>query len=882
MVVAWVAAIFAVLPGGAAALPVTFDEQDDRSAGSAVVSAVNRGGCGGCHTIPGIPGADGTVGPDLSQLGSVADSRRDGYSAREYIRESIVDPDAFIAPDGTEEEFPAGVMLKSFGESLSQEDLQTVVDYLASLGTPSDSQRSAQQRVTSLERGLGAESVSDPYAALPGAPADDDRASLGRSLFFDRRLSANNSLSCASCHQPKRAFADGRAVSRGYPSTHLFRNTPSLLNTARQTTWFRDGRLGDLPSVVRDHLTEAHFMASDGRLIVERMRQIPAYVDRFQEVYGDEPGFGRILDAISAYVRTLNSPRGPYDRFVTGESDALSADAERGLQLFRGRAGCVRCHPEPHFSDQAFHRLDVPSPPDLLGDSVKLATFRRFFRVLGTPNSRHLERDPGRGAIRLSRDADGAFRTPSLREVARTAPYMHNGSLSTLKEVVEFYNRGGGAEQTAGLQPLHLSDGDVRQLVAFLKTLSSAPDPSPAPRLPDYAVLPTRPGPKPNAEEARSEEAAGSAAGTAAPQQQDEDAFRSEAFPPLASLPSVPVPDDNPITADRVELGRHLFFDPRMSGDGSTSCHSCHAVRTGGTIRTAISMGGPGTSHWRNSQTVLNVAFYGKLNWDGAKSSIESQNAGAWTGAVAGNLDPALAEERLARIPEYVRRFRRIFGTTRPRWEDALRAVAAFQRTLVSRETPFDRWLDGDDDAISASARRGHALFRGTARCIACHNGPLASDDDYHALGVPQHPSFFSSPLKQITFRYELVSKGVPETVYRTAREDDGLYYVTRRESDRGKFRTPGLRGLVHTGPYMHNGVFGTLEEVVAFYNRGGGRHPNRSNRIRPLGLSDDDQQDLVAFLRTLSGPPLQVERPDLFEWESPPATSDPTEGPSR
>ncbi len=335
-------------------------------------------------------------------------------------------------------------------------------------------------------------------------------------------------------------------------------------------------------------------------------------------------------------------------------------------------------------------------------------------------------------------------------------------------------------------------------------------------------------------------------------------------IPPLAPLPPVSAPSDNPVTLEKVELGRLLFFDPRMSGDGSMSCNSCHPAATGWGVQTAISFGGPGTSHWRNAQTLLNVAYYSKLNWDGGKKSIEQQNGGAWGGAVAGNLDKALAEERLAQIPEYVERFRDLFGSQYPLWDDALRAVATYQRTLVSQNAPLDAYLEGDDSALSDEAKRGLELFNDKAGCINCHNGPLVSDDRYYALGVPQNPDFLDSPLKQITFRYEFAAKGVPEEVYRTASEDYGLYFVTKQAEDIGKFRTPSLRDLCYTGPYMHDGVFQTLEEVVTFYNAGGGDNPNKDPRIVPLGLSEEEQADLLAMLESLCGDQVTDESPEL------------------
>ncbi len=211
-------------------------------------------------------------------------------------------------------------------------------------------------------------------------------------------------------------------------------------------------------------------------------------------------------------------------------------------------------------------------------------------------------------------------------------------------------------------------------------------------------------------------------------------AVAQDAYPPLAPLPPMPQPLDNPITAEKAELGRLLFFDPRMSGDGSLSCNTCHSASDGWGARTPISFGGPGTSHWRNASTILNTGYYGKLNWDGSKKSIEQQNKGAWGGAVAGNLDGALAEERLAQIPEYVERFKSIWGTDYPLMDQALLAVATYQRTITSLNVPFDKYIEGDETAISEAAIRGYELFIGEANCIACHNGPLVSDDS-----LPRH-----------------------------------------------------------------------------------------------------------------------------------------------
>lgn len=338
----------------------------------------------------------------------------------------------------------------------------------------------------------------------------------------------------------------------------------------------------------------------------------------------------------------------------------------------------------------------------------------------------------------------------------------------------------------------------------------------------------------------------------------------------IGPLPPVPIPPDNPMSPGKVELGKLLFWDTRLSGDASTSCASCHDPRLGWGTGQALSRGYPGSEHWRNSQTVLNSAYYAKLFWAGEVTSLESQAAAAATGNVAGNGDPVMMEERLRQIPEYVRRFKEVFAVDQPTIELAWQAIAAFERILVSKaeNVPFDRFAKGDQSALSSEAKRGLALFQGKAGCIQCHNGPLLSDDSYHNLGVPENTLFENSPLHQITLRYQHVIRGVPEKVYRGADRDLGLYYTTKREEDRGKFRTSSLRELKYTAPHMHNGIFASLDEVIEFYDRAGGTDPNKSPLLKPLRLSDQEKKDLVAFLLSLSSDqPLIIEPPNLPDY---------------
>ncbi len=326
---------------------------------------------------------------------------------------------------------------------------------------------------------------------------------------------------------------------------------------------------------------------------------------------------------------------------------------------------------------------------------------------------------------------------------------------------------------------------------------------------------------------------------------------------------------------EKVQLGKLLFYDNRLSGDAAISCASCHSDEFGWTDGGDLCRGYTGTSHWRNCQTIINSAYYNKLFWDGAAKSLEKQAVSAASGGVAGNGEKDMMEERLRQVPQYVDRFRSVFGTKWPNLADAWRAIAAFERTLVQSDTPFDRYMKGDSDALSDDARAGLALFEGKAACIQCHNGALLSDEGFYNLGVPENPEFELDQSRQITFRYEQYAKGVTEDVYRHVKTDLGLYYRTKRRNDMGKFRTPSLRYLVYTAPYMHNGAFYTLDEVVEFYNSGGGQDQilssfdvgTKTPRLKPLGLTPQEQGQLIAFLESLSGEEIRVPPPVLPQY---------------
>lgn len=345
---------------------------------------------------------------------------------------------------------------------------------------------------------------------------------------------------------------------------------------------------------------------------------------------------------------------------------------------------------------------------------------------------------------------------------------------------------------------------------------------------------------------------------------------------PLAVLPAnPPIPADNKQSDAKVALGKLLFFDPRLGGDASISCASCHDPEQGWAWAEDFSRGYPGTVHWRNSQSIMNSGHYPGSFWANSVTSLEAQAPSAAKGGVAGNGENDIMTARLALIPEYRKRFKEVFGDDYPRIKNAWRAIAAFERTINQTSTPIDSYLSGDKSALSEQQVRGKALFEGKAGCIQCHNGALASDMEMYNIGVPPAKRWEEDGLAQITFRFELYAKGSNEKLYRTAKADPGAYFRGKNKWDLGKFRTPSLRYTMYTAPYMHNGAFYTLDEVVDFYNKGGFDEDNRttgwpktkSKLIKPLGLSDDEKGDLIAFLESFSGDEILMAKPDLPEY---------------
>ena len=332
--------------------------------------------------------------------------------------------------------------------------------------------------VVTLAMGVWADGTTDVSAQELGPvkpiEVDAKKAELGKRLFFDKRLSGDAAISCATCHDPAKGFADGLALSKAYPGSQGFRNTPTLINTAHKTAWFHDGRLGtNLNDVTRESLTETYIMNMDMRLMQERLKQDPIYVRMFDEAGFGEPSNGAVRNAIPEFLKTLTSRNAPFDR------DAMSPAAHRGFALFTGTAGCVSCHSGPRFTDDKPHNVGVPENPEIWSNPLRHVTFVTYAKFIGIENYMNVRRDMGAYIRTHKTDGSdvGTFMTPTLRELTYTAPYMHNGMFATLADVIAFYNAGGGRDPNMdpALKPLGLTIEQQRDLVAFLVALSGDP-----------------------------------------------------------------------------------------------------------------------------------------------------------------------------------------------------------------------------------------------------------------------------------------------------------------------------------------------------------------------------------------------------------------------
>ena len=291
-------------------------------------------------------------------------------------------------------------------------------------------------------------------------------------------------------------------------------------------------------------------------------------------------------------------------------------------------------------------------------------------------------------------------------------------------------------------------------------------------------------------------------------------------------------PEDNPPNADRIALGKALFFDPRLSRGNVQSCASCHNPAFSWGDGLAVGRGDGMDELARRSPTILNIAWAAILMWDGRADTLEHQALGPITAEVEMNMPEEELVERLASIEGYAPLFSAAFGDPEVTGDRVARAIAAFERTVVSGIAPFDRWVEGDDTAISEAAKRGFALFTGKGKCADCHDTWRFTDDGFYDIGLD------------------------------TA--DIGRGEHVPIPSMRHAFKTPTLRNVDQRGPYMHAGQIETLREVVIHYNEGGLARPSRSDKVGDLGLTESEIDDLVAFMRTLTSHDAPVTIPVL------------------
>ncbi len=324
----------------------------------------------------------------------------------------------------------------------------------------------------------------------------------------------------------------------------------------------------------------------------------------------------------------------------------------------------------------------------------------------------------------------------------------------------------------------------------------------------------------------------------------------------------VPVPKDNPQTPEKIELGKMLFFDPRLSGNGAISCATCHIPAAGFVSPTQLSLSFPSTMHWRAVDSVIDAAYLKYLFWDGRASSLEQQALGPISAPFEMNMHLHYMTARLSEIPGYRAMFKKVFNTDTITPELVAKALASFERTIVVTDTPFYRYVNGDKKALSKQAIAGFKLFTGKAGCIRCHYGPYFTDNEFHALGVPElQLSGEEQKLNAAARHFFAYGAGISD--FNTIDRDLGRYFVTHQQSDMDKFGTPSLIDVV--GPYyMHNGSIKGLMAVVEFFNKGGGSVPNKSVLLKPLHLTVTQEKALVAFLESLDGPPFVITPPEL------------------
>lgn len=321
--------------------------------------------------------------------------------------------------------------------------------------------------------------------------------------------------------------------------------------------------------------------------------------------------------------------------------------------------------------------------------------------------------------------------------------------------------------------------------------------------------------------------------------------------PDIGPLPPVTPNPENMPTPARIALGQKLFFDNRISGSGNLNCGSCHLPDQGWTVPIPFSIANAGHVERRNSPTLINVGYNKNLIWDGRAPNLEKQALGSTTNPVHKGQDINKLMGILNADPEMVKMFEAAYGS-KPNPDDFGKAMAVFQRhTIITADSAFDRYMKGDKQAMNESAVRGMELFKGKAACIACHNGPNFTDSNFYNVGLKRNPRFDEPELAEM-LRFD--AKRMKVENWEQIKDDPGRYLVTKDQADWGKFKTPTLRNVSESGPYMHDGRYERLEQVIDHFDRGGDGVQNQDPRIRPLQLSQQDKADLKAFLLALRG----------------------------
>ncbi|WP_366557399.1 cytochrome c peroxidase [Chryseobacterium sp.] len=319
-----------------------------------------------------------------------------------------------------------------------------------------------------------------------------------------------------------------------------------------------------------------------------------------------------------------------------------------------------------------------------------------------------------------------------------------------------------------------------------------------------------------------------------------------EGFQDIGSLSKPEFPKDNPYSKDKEELGKVLFFDPRLSKSGQISCANCHDPELGWADGRRVAYGHDRQQGTRNTPTILNIIYAKEYFWDGRATTLEEQAKAPIENPVEMNLHSRLAVKRIAKIKGYREYFQKAFGTEKITEENIVKAIATFERTIISPKSKFDKFVEGKKDALTDSEINGLHLFRTKANCINCHNTPYFSDQKFHNVGL---------------------------TYFGREYEDLGLYNISKKNEDVGKFKTATLREVSQTAPYMHNGLFPNIRGVLNLYNAGMPNEkrnrdsplaPKKSGMLEKLNLTDAELTDLENFLKTLHSYQYKMRAPQL------------------